>query len=103
MLERTYAKTNEVLEPITFVLADPTVLGRAVLPRPITLEVHSLCVRKHARTHAHALAPAGLLCSESLTEGILRYGAMAGCPIAFDVAAQSGRIQTFQSNLQSSS
>ena len=26
MLERTYAITNEVLEPITFVLAYPTVL-----------------------------------------------------------------------------
>jgi len=59
-------------------------------------------LRTHVRTHA--LAPAVLSCLEAIMEGLLWYGALVGCPTAYDVAAQSGRrIQTFQRNLQSSS
>jgi len=69
-----------------------------MLPGLITPEVHSFC----ARTHALALAV--LSCLEAIMEGLLWYGAPAGCPTTYDVAAQSGtRIRTFQRSLQSSS
>ena len=52
----------------------------------------------------HALAPAVSSCLEATMEGLLWYGALAGCPTAHDVAALSGRgIQTFKRNLQSPS
>ena len=41
MLERTDAITNEVLEPITFVLAYPTLLPTVLRKHGLTSEIHN--------------------------------------------------------------
>jgi len=61
MLERTYATTNEVLEPITFVLAYPTVFQYVsynlyhahtqccLVINPLALELDIYCLTHHLR------------------------------------------------------